>query len=830
MGCGGHRWRAGIGTARVRALRETTARGLAGGDQAGPSPSDPGPTTPSGVEGLQAVAHQVQWLSHWIVHHANHVRSKAEGEPKVGGHQASCASMVQIMTALYGHVLRPQDRVAVKPHASPVFHALQYVAGHQTRERLEAFRAYGGAQSYPSRTKDADDVDFSTGSVGLGVAITAFASLVQDYLHAKPALAPPGEPGRMVALVGDAELDEGNIYEALQEGWKHDLRHCWWVIDYNRQSLDGVVRDGLWERIEAIFEAFGWRVMRLRHGRLQEAAFAEPGGARLRAWIEACPNSIYSALTFQGGAVWRRRLLDEIGDQGEVGALLERRSDDALATLMTNLGGHCLDTLTQAFAEAAADETPTVFLAYTIKGWGTPLAGHKDNHAGLMTSKQLAGWQGTMGVAPGKEWDVPAEVAQTLRAAPFFASGRRRHAAPAVPVGARVELDGTTTSTQAAFGRILDELARRDDALAARIVTMAPDVTVSTNLGPFVNRRGLFGRADIPDAFRAERVPSAQKWAVGPSGQHIELGIAEMNLFLALAAAGLSHSLFGQRLLPVGTLYDPFVARGLDALNYACYQDARFLVVGTPSGVSLAGEGGAHQSIGSPLIGLSQDGLASFEPAFADELSVILAWAFAYMQRDGTEQADVHADGERTWLRDETGGSVYLRLSTRPLEQPRPRSDGAFARGVVDGAYWWRAPTPNTQTVIAYQGVVADQAIAAAGHLAGSSSGARRDVAVLGVTSADRLNAGWTAAQRARRRGHCDARSHIERLLGMLPRHCRVVTVIDGHPATLAWLGAVAGHETVSLGVEHFGQSGTVADLYRHFGLDTCAIANAAES
>ncbi len=308
---------------------------------------------------------------------------------------------------------------------------------------------------------------------------------------------------------------------------------------------------------------------------------------------------------------------------------------------------------------------------------------------------------------------------------------------------------------------------------------------------------------------------------VFPQGQHIELGIAEMNLFLLLGAAGLSHSLFGQRLLPIGTLYDPFVSRGLDALNYACYQDARFMVIGTPSGISLSGEGGAHQSIAQPLIGMSQDGLASFEPAFADELAIIMAWAFDYMQRDGEGDPD-----ERTWLRDETGGSVYLRLSTRVIEQPARRANSGFARSVIDGANWLREPGPNAELVIAYQGTVGTEAIKAAGMLGGG----RRDIGVLSITSADRLNAGWQAAQRARARGNKRAQSHIERLLSPLPAHCKLVTVIDGHPATLSWLGGVAGHKTISLGVEHFGQTGTVSELYRHYGIDAASIAEIASA
>ncbi len=774
------------------------------------------------AEILRDLERKILWLACWMIDQANR-RDKVDGV-KVGGHQASSASMVSILTALYFSVLRPEDRIAAKPHASPVFHAIQYLMGNQTREKLENFRGYGGAQSYPSRTKDVDDVDFSTGSVGLGVAITAFSSIIQDYIRTRKWAADRLE-GRMIALVGDAELDEGNVYECLQEGWKHDLRNTWWVIDYNRQSLDGVVREGLYDRIETVFKAFGWDVITLKYGALQRAAFEEPGGETLRRWIDACPNQLYSALCYQGGAAWRKRLMDEIGDQGPVTALLERRSDDELAELMANLGGHCLETLTDTFNSIDHDR-PVAFIAYTIKGWGTPLAGHKDNHAGLMTEAQMEDFRRRMKVRDGYEWEPfeglassETELRDFLRKVPFFAKGRRRYSAPRISIPKGVITNpspqGTVNSTQAAFGKILDDIAKSKTDFADRIVTTSPDVTVSTNLGPWVNRRHLFAPREVPDIFRDERIPSAQKWQFMPDGQHIELGIAEMNLFLMLAAAGLSHSLFGERLLPVGTLYDPFISRGLDALNYACYQDARFLLVATPSGVSLAPEGGAHQSIATPLIGMSQDGLASFEPAFTDELAIIMNWAFDYMQRDGEGDPS-----EKTWLRDETGGSVYLRLSTRQIEQPARKINPNFAEEVINGATWLKEPGPNAELIIAYQGTVATEAIKAAGMLGGM----RRDIGVLSITSADRLNAGWQAAQRARARGQAGALSQIERMLALLPRHCHIITVIDGFPATLSWLGGVAGHPTVSLGVEHFGQTGTVADLYRHYGIDAESI------
>ena len=777
------------------------------------------------IEILAALERKVRWLATWMIHNANHLRDNGDGL-KVGGHQASSASLSTIMTALYFSALRPEDRVAVKPHASPVFHAIQYLLGQQDLEKLRNFRGLHGAQSYPSRTKDIDDVDFSTGSVGLGVAQTLFASVAQDYLRAKGWGRDLPE-GRMIGLVGDAEMDEGNLFEALLEGWKYGVRNTWWIVDYNRQSLDGVIREGLWARFESIFRSLGWDVVILKHGALQLAAFDEPGGEALRDWIDSCPNQLYSALTFEGGAAWRKHLNDEIGDQGDVSALIERRDDAQLAELMGNLGGHDLPTLLEAFEAARTHDRPTCFIAYTIKGHGLPLAGHKDNHAGLLTPTQVAKLRETLGVREGREWEkfeglvVPTKRLEAyLQGVPFAAKGRRRFESQLVTVPAKLAVASQPVmSTQQGFGSLMHEIGKSDNQLAERIVTTSPDVAVSTNLGAWVNRRGLFGREEIRDEFKARKIPSTFDWTASPRGQHLELGIAEMNLFLMLGALGLSHSLFGERLLPVGTLYDPFIERGLDALNYACYQDARFILVATPSGVTLAPEGGAHQSIATPLIGMAQDGLASFEPAFVDELAIILRWSFEYIQRSGKEEPS-----GGSWLRDNTGGSLYLRLSTRPVEQPQRSLDPDHEQAVIDGAYWLRRPGPNAEVVIVYTGAVAPEAIAAVGLLAED----RRDIGLLAVTSADRLNAGWHAAGRAREAGHASATSHIERLLAEVPANAALITVLDGHPATLGWLGSVHGHRTRALGVEHFGQTGSIAELYREHGIDAQSILRAA--
>ncbi|MDW8125043.1 MAG: transketolase [Geminicoccaceae bacterium] len=751
---------------------------------------------------LRAIEKKLLWLSAWTIHHANHLRPSRD-KLKVGGHQASCASVATIVTALFFDSLRPEDRIAVKPHASPIYHAAMYLLGRQTRERLERFRALGGAQAYPSRTKDATGVDFSTGSVGLGAAMTLFASLAQDHVRLR-GLVPAEEPvGRMVAIVGDAELDEGNVFEALLEGWKYDVRNLWWIIDYNRQSLDRVVPEKLFAKIEQFFATVGWEVVTVKYGKKLQAVFAEPGGTALKEWIDACPNDLYSALTFKGGAAWRAHLESDLGRNPAIRRVLDSHDDARLARLMTNLGGHDIEAVLEAFDAAAVDDRPRCFIAYTVKGYGLPMAGHKDSHAALMTPEQIEALRQSHGIPPGAEWDPfaglevdPEALRRFLERVPYRRRIERRSAEP-VPVPAELPSGrrASFTSTQETFGRIMGELARTRLPLAERIVTTSPDVTVSTSLGPWVSRRDVFNRKEHEDVFRAEQVTSPTLWRESRSGQHIELGIAENNLFLNLAALGLAHELFGARLLPVGTVYDPFIARGLDALTYALYQDARFLLVATPSGVSLAPEGGAHQSIGTPLLGMSLPGLTYMEPAFADELAVVLRWAFAHIQ-------------------DPRGGSVYLRLTTRAIGQPERRMDEALERAVLSGGYWLVAPREGAELAIVFTGAVAPEAQEALAAIREDVPGA----GLLNVTSADRLFADWRARGPA---------SRAAELLAPLAPDAVLVTVLDGHPATLAWLGSVRGQILEALGVDRFGQSADIPDIYRLVGIDTEAILDA---
>ncbi|HEU4958050.1 MAG TPA: transketolase, partial [Sphingomicrobium sp.] len=606
---------------------------------------------------------------------------------------------------------------------------------------------------------------------------------------------------RFVALIGDAELDEGNIYECLIEAHKHDIRNCWWIVDYNRQSLDATSADRMFERFDEIFRSCGWRTVELRYGKKLAAALERHPA--IAEWLDKLPNADQSALLYQGGAAWRSRIETDVGKKAA--AFLKAYDDDALAALMTDLGGHCMETLVEAF-DAAQDDVPTLFVAWTVKGFGLPFAGHKDNHAGLMNPTQAHALRDAMGVKEGSEWEplagigsnekpgVEAVLERTRIAREKRARSFGQLSIPAIPAP-----HGEEQSTQAAFGRILLDLAKSGHPLADRIVTTSPDVTVSTNLGAFVNQRGLFKRREMKDVFAAAKIASAQKWSASNSGQHIELGIAESNLFLMLAALGLSGDLFGQRLVPIGTLYDPFIARGLDSLNYACYQDARFLLVATPSGLTLGPEGGAHQSINPPLIALGQPGLRHYEPAFADELAAMMEEGFRLID-------DPH------------GESTYLRLSTRSIRQFE-RADDGWRDGALNGGYWLKHPGPKAEAAIVAMGALMPEALAAWEELSADIPG----LGLLSVTSPDLLHRGWTAAQSARWGGRREP-SHIEQLLSRLAPGAGLVTLCDAAPASLSWLGGVLGQRVAPLGVERFGQTGNLPDLYAAYRIDGEAI------
>jgi pyruvate dehydrogenase E1 component len=777
-----------------------------------PRPPDAFEPTDSPItETLARIQRRVLWLAVRMVDYANHERPK-EDALKVGGHQASSASMVSLMTALYFHDLRANDRVSVKPHASPVLHAIEYLLGRLDRSYLTRLRDLGGLQSYPSRTKDPFPVDYSTGSVGLGSAAPIFGALADRYVQSHFGT---GTGGRYISLIGDAELDEGNIWEALGDPLVRTLHNVLWIVDLNRQSLDRVVPGIRALEFERQFDTLGWHVLELKYGRRLRTAFELPGGDVLRRRIDEMPNEEYHGLFGASDEAMRVVLLDGLsnGERTRLDALLAKHTG-SLGRLIHDLGGHDLGDVLEAFALARAEtRRPTVIFAYTIKGFGLEIAGRPMNHSALLTSEQIDRLRAECSLDVDQEWE---------RFAPDSAEGQICHAAAArlerPPSAPNVQLtipptltdrEGPPTATQAAFGRILLDLSRREE-VGRRLVTISPDVSVSTSLGGWINKVGTWGPEDQP--MYDEMADSALRWRVHTRGQHIELGIAEMNLVLLLGQLGLTWDYQREPLLPIGTLYDPFVMRALEGIVYSVYSGSRFILAGTPSGISLSREGGAHQSTITPGIGIQTPKLSYVEPCYARELEWLLLDALARL----------HApDGE----------ALYLRLSTTPIDQT------AFADAVVRygedqlradvlaGGFRIRDARPADDiVVIAACGTMVPQALAAADMLADDEG---VEATVLCLSSPDRLYRDWRDQRLLPvAKGRLpDRPSHLETLAE--PR-APLVTVIDGASHSLAWIGSALGVRMIPLGVDAFGQAGSQPALYDEHHVSADAIVTAA--
>nr|WP_245653085.1 transketolase C-terminal domain-containing protein [Herbidospora sakaeratensis] len=749
---------------------------------------------------LKAVERRVLWLSMAIVHHANRVRPNRTGL-KVGGHQASSASMVSIMTELWFRHLRPEDRVSVKPHASPVLHAVNYLLGDLDKRYLTTLREFGGLQSYPSRAKDPDQVDYSTGSVGIGATAPIWGALARRYVDS---MTSGGGGGRQYSLVGDAELDEGAVWEAIGDPMVAGLGEIVWIVDLNRQSLDRVVPALGAPRLQGMFAAAGWQVITVKYGDLLESLFREKGGEALRTRIDAMPNPEYQRLLRCTPGQLRERL--PAGDP-EIDALLATLDDDTLTRAIRNLGGHDFPALNQAFA-AIDDTRPTVIFAYTIKGHGLAVEGHPQNHSSLLTAEQLAELADRVGADPGDPWAAfPADSPEARFCADVSAALKRPPVATMVPPDVPTDfgrIPAGTATTQAALGRTLLDLTRSAPEAARRVVTLSPDVSSSTNLGGWVNKVGVWSATEQVDWF-ADDPETILHWRERPTGQHIELGIAETNLVGLLGELGATWSRWGQPLLPIGVLYDPFVQRAHEPWSFGIYAGGQSILVGTPSGVTLAPEGGAHQSITTPSLGLEQPGCVTYEPAFAIDVEWTLLASLAKLGRPD-------------------GRSAYLRLSTRPVDQSLadvpadPAVRERRRRQAVAGAYLLRKAPDNPAVTIVAMGATVPEALSAAERL--QRLGIRADVVC--VTSPGLL---FTATQA--KAGREDGATWV--LDAAFPAHraAPMVTVLDGHPHTLAFLAGINNVKARHLGVTRFGQSGDLESVYRYHGIDADAIVGA---
>jgi pyruvate dehydrogenase E1 component len=776
----------------------------------GPSASNVGRMTAAGeqtaLQTLEAVQDRVLWLASAIVHHANKVRETPSGV-KVGGHQASSASMVSIMTALWFKHLRAEDRVSVKPHASPVLHAIEYLLGQLDGEHLETLRKFGGLQSYPSRLKDPVPADFSTGSVGIGATATIWSALAHRYVAGHFDV-PRG--GRQVALLGDAELDEGAIWEALVDPVVPNLGELLWVVDLNRQSLDRIVPEIATGRIEAMFEAAGWQTITVKYGRWLRELFERDGGAALHRRIDRMPNEEYQWLLRSSAEELRSRLPGSGRGAGELTKLISELEDDELLRAVRDLGGHDIADLLTAFEQAdAVTDRPSVIFAYTIKAWRLATQGHPANHSALLSGSQFSELGRETGGDPDDPWALFADgtpEAELCRstAARLHRSPVQQVTAPPLPTDLGRAHSGKL-STQQAFGRFFVDLTHKSADVAARVVTVSPDVASSTNLAGWINRVGIWNPGERIDWF-ADDTDTLMRWRQTEHGQHMELGIAEGNLVGLLSELGVTWSRDGQALLPIGTIYDPFVNRALEPWSFGMYAGAQSILVGTPSGVTLAPEGGAHQSIITPSVGLEQPRCVAWEPAFGQDLEWTLLHALSRLGRPD-------------------GSSAYFRLTTRPVDQQLAAlpTDAAAREQrreqVLAGGYSISRASRTPELTLVGVGALMPEVIAAGEAL--SAAGVATDLICL--TSADLIFRALQARQ-----GLEDGDASVLDQLFPPERAAPIVSVLDGHPHTLSFLSAIRCVPIACLGVSDFGQSGDVEDLYRYFGIDEETIVGAA--
>ena len=765
---------------------------------------------------LLDIQDKVLWISMKMIDYANNHRKNVDGI-KIGGHQASSASVVTILTSLFFDFLKADDKISIKPHASPVLHAIHYLLGNLDKKYLNELRAFHGLQAYPSRTKDPDRVDFSTGSVGLGAIGPNLAALVKEYIHDH---FDGGNNGRFVSVLGDAELDEGVVWEAIAEPSMADLKNVLWVVDLNRQSLDRVVpgiRMSAWRKM---FEANNWQVIEAKYGKELQRVFAQDKGELLKDAIDDMPNELYQRLLRVSADVLRDWIPRTSKFPKDLENFISQWDDKQLQSLIRNLGGHDFEMLREAFTESDSIEGPRVVFAYTLKGWNLPIVGDPQNHSALLNGNQMEELRESLNIEIGDDWPSISEDSKEYSYCKQIGESYK------LVEGQKSDLNSFEIpkefkhvyrgdmSTQQAFGLVLTDISRIDNQVSDRVVTVSPDVASSTNLGGWINKVSVWARGDR-GVMPQEIEKRALDWHESSDGKHIELGISENNLFMMLGQLGLSYEIENQILFPIGTVYDPFVRRGLDAFFQGIYSGSKFIVVGTPSGVSLSPEGGAHQSIITPSIGIELPEVDFYEPCFAQELEWIILSSM-----------------EKILARDK---STYLRLSTRRIDQTLfnlpndTESRENLRKQIISGAYLIidrrndiKYDVDLNVVNIFASGTMVPEAIKASNKLQEEGLFAN----VINVTGAGPLYRSFQSSTNAMFKGE-NPNLFINNILSSKDTKAPIVSIVDGHSHSLAWLGGALKTSIIPLGVSNFGQSGLPSELYKENNIDSDSIIEA---
>lgn len=755
---------------------------------------------------LEAIAHRAFVFATKMIWEANHRDDIQEGDPKVGGHPAACSSCVHILTTLHMAMRKPQDLIAVKPHASPVDHSLNHLMGlhHEpygrawlsTDEskaamfRLRKFSQHGEPvfQSYHAESDPDGNAYFPSGSVGIPPVVSIYTALAYRYAEDHGLEVP--KDAHFWSLMGDSEFREGSLMEAMPDASERELGNVIWIVDYNRQNLDGTripnprgLRGTDAHRMERVAIANGWEVIQVRHGRKRLALFGKPTGDELRRVLEEGLSDFefQMLLLKRDGKVVRERLIDL---EPQVKKLLSGLDDQQVYDVFADLGGHDVAVLRDAMEQAKVDKIrPTLIIAHTIKGWGLSSYAAPGNHNAVPDKDEVDALLDGEGVPKNDPFalfpeDTPEgrflaarrdemragiEAIWALKDKNASAFETRVQEVGGLPQDLGVDLKLTPlVHTQYIWGQLAGKLIRignRHEAhrkagtgkevsheeerwgpAADLVLTMAPDVGTSTNINPAMDDK-IYGpdqpdyesELGLRDRRRPALVPHEEAWT-----RHIRFEIAEANCMSAAGAFGKMRDHVGLPFLPIMTIYDFFIKRAYDQLYYNLYWKSGFIVVGTPAGVTLSPEGAQH----SWKSDIQMPNLITWEPFYAHEVDWILA-----------ESVRRHMTGD-----DEGRSGVLIRCVTKSVRQAEMMtrlkaakrfenaSDeeilAATRADALEGAYYlvdWRGypdytPGDNVVNVFA-MGAVTAEALKAADSLRAEGIYAN----VLCVTSGDLL-------------------------------------------------------------------------------------------
>ncbi len=889
---------------------------------------------PPSVAVLQRIADRAFAQVMVMIHVANHRKDKRKGDPKVGGHPASCASSMHMLAALHLAVREPQDYVACKPHASPVDHTFHHLMqlfrdpegnwlpveeAKKVMTRLREFPQPGKEivfQSYHARS-DPDSFHFlPSGSVGIPQVVSIYLALAHRYAKDHGWKVP--ENAHFWSMMGDSEFREGSVLEALPDVAERQLTNCTWIVDYNRQNLDGTripnergLQGSDCDRMEKTAIANGWKVIQVRHGRFRDELFARPGGAALKKLFEGGLSDYeFQMLLFKGNAAEVRR---RVADRGpELTKFLKTLSDQELVRAFADLGGHCMEKLVKTLQQARQDDSaPYLLIVHTIKGYGLECAANPSNHSALPSEEEIKKLLQDRGLS----MDDPFTLFPPESAEGRFLSERRelyrksivaleqQAAENRADVLRRIEKDGglpeklgidlslfPMAHTQWMWGQIASKLVRigtndeggpqtavsakalspdeaRWKTAADMVLTLSPDVGTSTNISPGMDKR-IYGPDYLGDLEEElsisykhpELAPQSDPWT-----RHIRFEIAEANCMSAAGAFGKMGHYAGIPLMPMMTIYDFFIKRALDQLYYDLYWGSEFVIVGTPSGVTLSSEGAQH----SWKSDIQIPNLVTWEPTFAVEMDWILSDA---LRRQMTGENE----GRRGVLvRGVTRGVQQSLLLQHVRMQARSKAEGSVTGSLKPkdaGAEWADALDESALPVLADADLLervrqdcllgAFRLIDWRGYLGYEPGDNVVELFAMGALAPEACEAAWKLLEKGVFAnvtlvsspelllgvlGHQGDYRHLREGLGvsadlfavegagdsaaglisLAGRRVPIVAVCDGEAGLLDNIGSIVGVKQVTLAVRKFSKCGRPDEVYAYQHVDAQSVVEA---